>query len=96
MTEKEALRELALAAARIVVLEAEALALRQEAKRLKARVDEEFLYSEALLRQVHPYRTDMEVSIRLEEVVEAIRKQTVAVDTILEFVMREREMEKEE
>jgi hypothetical protein len=95
LTEAETLKELAAAAARIVVLEKEAVALRQEAKRLRERAAEEFGYSERLLRNVHAQGGHLAIGVQLEEVLAAIREETAAVDAILEVVMCDRQMREE-
>ena len=96
MTEAEVVKELALAAARIVVLEAEARALKDEARRLRQRATEEFDYSETLLRMSGGNRTEPEIKVRLGEIMNAVLAETETVEKILAHVMRDSTMDKEE
>ena len=97
MTEQEALRELAAVATRIVVLEAEARALRAEAQHLRERATSEWEFSERVLWQVNASRgNDLAVSMRLDEMMDAIRTESAVVDDILRHVMRDSTMSEEE
>ena len=96
MTETEVLKELAAAAARLVLYQAEVAALKAEAQRLKERAKEEFEYSEKLLRHAHFAGPDYGLSIRLAEIREAIREESAVVDAILAYIMRDSVMSEEE
>ena len=97
MTEQEALRELAAAAARIVVLEAEARACKVEMQRLHRRAQDEWDYSERILKDVRASRgSEVAVSVRLDEMMAAIREESAALGQILRYIMRDSVMDEEE
>jgi hypothetical protein len=96
MTEKEVLKELAAAAARLVLYEAEVVALKAEAVRLKAKARAEFEYSENLLRHASSSSSDYGLSIGLADIKKAIQEESETVDAILAYIMRDSRMDGED